>query len=360
MILSELRLNPHITSLIFVFLLFLMLMRPPLASAQGISGDLLSGSSFERNGEILGTVHLDSGDLPVGQITITVRSLALGISRTVLSDFDGTFRVRGLSPGTYQVIAEAQGYHSAYATTQVNGFSSDISLSLKPSHPASSSASGSSISIRELKIPGKARDEYQRGLDSLTKQDVAGSIAHLEKAIKISPGYYEAYYHIGVAEIRLNHAQEAMDAFQKAIDLSDGRFAMAQFAYGLLLSDRGKPEEGERIIRAGLETKPDAPDGHFFLSIALYKQNRLDESEKSVREALLRKPNLADGYLILSDIHAKRNDYQSQLQDLDTFLKLAPNAPQAEKIRQIREVVERLATSSSTGSAVAQSDHAQP
>jgi len=360
MILSELRLNPHITSLIFVFLLFLMLMRPPLASAQGISGDFLPDSSFERSGEILGTVHLDSGDLPVGQITITVRSLSLGISRTVLSDFDGTFRVRGLSPGTYQVIAEAEGYHSAYATTQVNGFTSDVSLNLKPLRPASSSAGGASISIRELKIPEKARDEYQRGLDSLAKQDAAASIAHLNKAIKISPGYYEAYYHLGVAEIRMNHAQEAMDAFQKAIDLSDGRFAMAQFAYGLLLSDRGKPEEGERIIRAGLETKPDAPDGHFFLSIALYRQNRLDESEESVRKALLRKPNLADAYLILSDIHAKRNDYQSQLQDLDTFLKIAPNALQSEKIRQIREVVERLAASSSTVNAIAQPDPAQP
>ena len=360
MILYELRLNPHIAPFIFLSLLFLLLMRPPLAGAQEFSSDFSPGPSFERNGEISGTVYLDNGPSPARQITITIQSLSLGIFRTVLSDFDGTFRVRGLSAGTYQVIAVAQGYFSAYATAQVGGFPSEISLRLKPSHPIDSSANGASISVRELKIPPKARDEYQRGLASLAKQDLAGGIIHLNKAIAIFPGYYEAYYNQGVAETRLNHTDEALDAFQKAIDTSGGRYAMAQFAYGLLLSDRGKPEEAERIIRAGLDTDPYAAEGHFFLSIALYAQDRLDESEKSVREALLRKPNLADAYLILSDIHAKRNDYSAQLQDLDTFLNLAPNAPQAQKIRKIREVVQRLATAPSTDNAAAQSSPAQP
>ena len=360
MLSSKIRLGSCIASFLLFTLIFLVFMRSPLASAQEISGDFLSDSSLERSGQISGTVYLE-GDLPGGQIAITVRSLSMGISRTVLSDFDGSFRIRGLSPGVYQVVAEAQGYHSANTTIQVTGLISDVSLHLKSSHPGNSLAAGSSISVRDLKIPRKAREEYQRGIASLTKQDPTASVAHLNKAVEIFPGYYEAYYHIGVAEIRMNHAQEAMDAFQKAIDLSDGRFSVAQFAYGLLLSDRGRPEEGERIIRAGLETKPDSPDGHFFLSIALYAQNRLDESEKSVREALLRKPNLADAYLILSDIHAKRRDYQAQLQDLDTFLKFAPNAPQAEKIRQIREAVERLANNPSGGNVVAaQPDPAQP
>lgn len=347
MALHEFRSDPHIISFLFLALIFFMLTRAPLASAQEFSGDLLPNVTPERSGEISGTVYVDNGAVPAGQIIVTIRSLSLGTSRSILSDFDGSFRVRGLAPGTYQVSAEARGYYPSDATVQVGPFRSDLSLRLTSSHIGSSSVGGRSISVRELKIPAKAREEYQRGIASLIKQDAAASVAHLNKAIQIFPGYYEAYYHVGVAETRLNHKDEAMDAFQKAIDVSGGRYALAQFAYGLLLSDRGKLEEGERIIRSGLETDPNSPEGHFFLAISLYTMNRLDEAEKSTREALVRRPNFVNAYLVLSDIHAKRSEYTLQLQDIDSFLKLAPSAPQAQRIREIREVVERLAAASS-------------
>jgi len=312
-----------------------------------MSGDFFPGSLPERGGEVSGTVYLDNGGVPAVQIVVTIRSLSVGTSRSILSAVDGTFRMRGLHEGNYQVIAEANGYDSASTTVQVGRFFSDVSLRLKPSHSSNSFAGGSSISVYQLKIPAKARQEYERGIASLVKQDPAGSVIHLNKAIEIFPGYYEAYYHLGVAEARLHHDDEAMDDFQKAIDISGGRYAVAQFAYGFLLSNQGRPEEGEQLIRAGLETDPNSAEGHFFLAMSLCTMNRLDEAEKSAREALLRKPDLASTYLVLSDIHAKRREYSAQLQDLDSFLKLSPSAPQAQKIRQIREAVQRLATTSS-------------
>src|SRR5260370_42386421 len=84
------------------------------------------------------------------------------------------------------------------------------------------------ISARELKIPGKAQHEYEKGLGSLAKQDIAGSLSHFTKAVQTFPDFYEAYYHMGVAETRLNHLDEAMQAFQKAIDLSGGWDALSE------------------------------------------------------------------------------------------------------------------------------------
>ena len=348
MILNQFQLSTHIAPFLLAALIFFLLARPPLADAQEMSGDLFSSSSFERRGEISGTVYLDKNNSPASQVIVTIRSVPAGIARSVLSDFDGRFRVGGLSRGTYQVTAESDGYYSAQVTALINGFPSDVSLHLKPVHPGQLQETGSLVSVRQLKIPEKAREEYDRGIASLLKQDAAASLAHLNKAVQSFPGYYEAYYHMGVADIRLSHADKALEEFQKAIDLSSGRYAVAQFAYGLLLSNRGKPQEGERIIRAGLETDPDSAEGHFFLAMCLVAQNHLDEAEKSVNEALLRKPNLADAYLVLSDIHADRNDYAAQLHDLDTFLKLAPNVPQVPKIRQIRDVAQRLSAETSS------------
>lgn len=343
MIFNQLQLGTHIAPFLLAALVLFMLARTPFADAQELTGGIFSDSSFGKSGEISGTVYRDKGDSPASRAIVTIRSMPSGITRSVLSDYDGHFRVDGLPRGTYLVIAESNGYNPDQVTTQVNGFPSDISLHLKPLSGHSAEASGL-VSARELKIPDKAREEYQRGLASLLKEDPAGSLIHLNKAVQIFPSYYEAFYHMGVAETRLNHSDKALEQFQKAIDLSGGHYATAQFAYGLLLTNKGKPREGERVIRAGLEGDLYSPVGYCFLALSLVAQNRPDEAEKSVREALLRKPEFADAYLVLSDVHAERNDYAAQLRDLDTFLRLAPNAPQAPKIRQIRAVVQHLVT----------------
>jgi hypothetical protein len=44
------------------------------------------------------------------------------------------------------------------------------------------------------------------------------------------PNYYEAYYSIGVADLKLGRDTEAQQAFQKSIELSEGRYAPPQFA----------------------------------------------------------------------------------------------------------------------------------
>jgi len=42
-----------------------------------------------------------------------------------------------------------------------------------------------------------------------------------------------------------------MQAFQKAIDASGGRYALAEFGIGYLVYLEGKPEEAATIIRRG-------------------------------------------------------------------------------------------------------------
>lgn len=344
MILQNRKSHLRLVALCVLFLIIAMLTQSPQASTQGAAFDPPPGEPLVgRSGEILGTVYLANGNQPASQIVVSIRALSSPMTRSVLTDLEGHFEFRGLPPGPYQVRVEERGYERASTIAQVSFFPSEVTLYVKSSVASLPHGSGYSVSVRELKIPTKAQEEYHRGLDRLAKGDPTGSLSHFNKAAAAYPDYYEAFYNIGVAEMRLNHQDKATEAFQKSIDLSEGRYARPQFAYGFLLCQQQKPEEGERLIRSGLETDPDAPEGHLFLAIALLVQNRVDEAEKSVREALLRKPQYAEAHLVLSDIHGRRKDYQAQLQDLDTYLKLAPSAPGNEGVRQTREAVRRLA-----------------
>jgi len=304
-------------------------------------------SNFETTaGKISGIVLLQADGRPAGQVLVNLRSDSAGISRRVLTDLEGRFEVQSLPPSTYEIIVEEEpGYEPSRTSAQLTGSSSELVLYLRPSKFSETHRNDYTVSVRELKIPGKARNEFQKGLDHLHKKDPAGSLSHFTKAFQAFPDYYEAYYHMGVAKMRLGQNDEAMQAFQMAIDLSGGRYARAELAFGYLLCQEGKPGEAERIIRRGLEGDEGSAEGYVTLGGALMQLNRPDEAERSIREALLRNPNFADAYLVRSDVYGRKGDYRAQLRDLDAYLKLEPNGPASQRVRRGREAALRILAS---------------
>jgi len=307
----------------------------PMAKAQVLNSE-------QMDGKISGTVLLKANNRPASQVAVKLKSHAAGIFRSILTDFEGHFEVRSLPPSTYEIVVDEPGYEPAQTSAQLDGSSSKLVLYLKSSNLRQTGRSSYAVSARELKIPGKAQSEYEKGLASLAKKDLTGSLSHFTKAAQAFPDYYEACYHMGVVEMNLGQFDEAMQAFQKAIDLSGGRYAWAEFGFGYLLYREGKPEEAVTAIRRGLEKDESSPDAYFILGMALLRLNRLDQAEKSAHEALLRNPNFAQAYLVLADVYGRRHEYRAQLQGLDAYLKLEPNGTDSEHARQARGAVLRI------------------
>ena len=295
-------------------------------------------------GEIFGTVFLEGHNRPTGGVIVNIRSLTEGPFVSVLTDWSGRFQVQGLNSGVYEIVVEEAGYEPIRETVQLlRGPSPPLELYLKAAGNSSPvRRTDYAVSVRELRIPVKAHNAFEKGLERLAKNDPVGSKTQFVRVTTAFPDYYEAYYHMGVADLRLGREQDAAQAFQKAIDLSGGRYAWAQFALGLLLCRRGEYAEAETVIRKGLDVDGSAATGHLFLSVALFRLNRLEEAEKSAREALLRKPGFALAYLVLADVHGRRGEYARQLQNLDAYLKLEPDGPASKRVREVREVIWRI------------------
>jgi tetratricopeptide (TPR) repeat protein len=322
----------------FLLSLTLMITWAPCAKAQ-VSG-------LERvEGEISGTVLLEADKRPASQVAVKLKSRVAGVFRSVLTDFEGHFRVPNLPRGTYDIAVDEEGYEAAQTSAQLDGSSAKLVVYLK-GRSGPIRQSNYTVSVRELKIPGKARDEFQKGLERLAKNDPAGSLSHFTKASNTFPGYFEAYYNMGLAETTLGHTEEATKAFQTAIDLSGGRYAEAEFGYGYLLCQEGRAGEAEKIIRRGLEVEDASAQGYVILGQALKQLNRLDEAEKSVHEALLRDPSFAGAYLVMSDVAESKGDYRAEIEDLDVYLKLRPNGPGSALARKVRIAAQRMLATS--------------
>jgi tetratricopeptide (TPR) repeat protein len=296
----------------------------------------------KTEGMISGTVLSKLDERPVEQAAVSVKSRNLGVFRSILTDYDGRFELHGLPPGTYEVSVEQPGYESLETKAQFEGSPVKLVLHLVASKISQPFRSNYTVSVQELKIPDKARNEYRKGLECMGKNDQAGSLNHFAKATQAFPGYFEAYYHMGAVETKLGRLGEATKAFQTAIDLSGGKYAWAEFGYGYVLYLEGKADEAEAVLQRGLEVDANSPDGHVILGLTLLRLNRLEEAEKNARQALLRRPGFAQAYLVLADVCAHRRDYRVQLQNLDAYLQLEPKGPASDLVHQAREVALRM------------------
>ena len=209
------------------------------------------------------------------------------------------------------------------------------------------------VSVQELRMSDKGRKAFAKGAALLEKGDAAASLAYFDQAIEEFPGFYKAYYDLGIAQFRLGHTVEAEQAFQKSINLTGGGYAPPEFGMGMVLCETQELEKAETVIQRGLDLEPGSATGKYFLGLAQFGLNHLVEAERSVREALLRKANFAQAYFLLARIHQRQNNSPAVVEDLEAYLKLDPHSRESEQAKallgQTQQTMDQRASSTQSG-----------
>jgi len=200
-----------------------------------------------------------------------------------------------------------------------------------------SEVSAAVISVDDLRIPEKALAACRKGTQLFTAKDSAGSIAEFQKAIKVFPGYYEAYAKLGAAELDLDHWEHAESDFRKSLDLSEGRYAPADFGLALILATVEKRfAAAESVVRDGLAQDPSDVSGRFVLAWVLYSTARLGEAEQNALQALGSAPKFAGAQLLLAQIHLGEHNLPAAIDDMNTYLSFGPDSPLYAEVQKVR------------------------
>jgi tetratricopeptide (TPR) repeat protein len=274
---------------------------------------------------------------------------------------NGDFQFDGLRNGDYILEINVKDYDLYSERVSIAGSSRvAISVNLNRTGKAVSASSQMSISAHQLSVPHKAHDEFEKGLSLIyIKSDYRGAIAQFQLAIKDFPTYYEAYAEEGATYQVLHETGPAEEALRKSIELSSGQYATAFFNLAALLTDAKRFPEAETMARKGISADKSSWRGPFELARALVALRQTEEAEKNALEARDIMPDNPPVYLLLANIHIQKKDYPALMRDLDEYLRLSPNSPEAEQARKTREHVQAMLNAPKTDSADSDEEKSQ-
>lgn len=204
---------------------------------------------------------------------------------------------------------------------------------------------GSSISVTTLQAPKDARKAYDKAREALHKDKAADAQKDLEKAVNLYPQFAAAWYDLGVLHEKNNNAAEARKSYSQAL-AADPKFVSPYLPLAILSgADKNWQEMADITARLIKLDAVDFPDAYYYNAAANYNLKKIDEAEASAREALKldtahRLPKVEH---ILGLILYQKNDYVGAAEQMRKYLIDAPNAPDAQQVREQLAELERLA-----------------
>jgi Tfp pilus assembly protein PilF len=300
-----------------------------------------SGGAIDSSLVISGNVYYDNHQ-PAEHVTVELRNQQGEMIAPASTNGSGGFEYRRLTPGTYEVSVNVQGYEPTSTAADLTYASANgLQLYLKPIHGGATTKT-ESVSAHELSMPQKARDLMDSGKKKLYQQkDAQGGLDDFRQAVSEAPDYYEADYQIGIADLALGKRDDAEKSFHKSIDVSGDKYSDADVGLGKIMLDKGDIPAGEKLVRRGIELNASSWQGYYELGRAQLNEKQLADAQKSAEQARALAPGAPAVYRLLANVHQQEKDYPSLLQDLDAYIKLDPDSPAGTRAKQMRDEVQQ-------------------
>ncbi|MEO7658503.1 MAG: tetratricopeptide repeat protein, partial [Pyrinomonadaceae bacterium] len=200
------------------------------------------------------------------------------------------------------------------------------------------SVSKPSVINAELAGTSKRSAVHYRNAIELSKAGkTSEAIERLNLAVLSDPGFASGYNELGVQYLNISELDKAMLAFQSALKISPDSFeptvnlGIAQFRLKQFA-------DAESALRKAITIKADAPIAHFYLGRTLMSLERYEDAEKELNLSLMiGKSEMKEAHRMLAMMYIAMDERQKAVTALETYLGLAPTAPDREHLRLVIE-----------------------
>jgi|KBSSwiStaDraftv2_1062776.scaffolds.fasta_scaffold445997_2 tetratricopeptide (TPR) repeat protein len=268
----------------------------------------------------------------------------------VIADMNGSFTFNNLAEGNYTITVDAGAeYEQAKESVLIEGASAapatngvDVSranvprtfsvmINLQPKPVARNKAAVVNAALSS--VPKEAADAYRAAIESAKAGDTRKAIDELKSALSLYPNFVLALNELGVQYLKVGETNKAVDALRNAVALQPDDFT-PRLNYGIALLEAKNSAAAEEQLRLAVAKNGSSWSAHMYLGVALIGLRRMAEAEQELLRAIDiggRKVGLPHYWL--GGIYWQRNEYARAASELEQYLQLVPNAPNAEKIR---------------------------
>lgn len=200
---------------------------------------------------------------------------------------------------------------------------------------------GTAISFTTLKAPNPAKKSFEKAQKSLQQKPPkhAEAAKELEKAVQLYPEFAAAWNMLGECKLAAKDEEGARQAFEKSM-AADGKYTNPYLQLAVLDLRASHWKEAAEITGRLNQLNPYLPQSHYFNAIANFNLNKMELAEKSARSAMDRSDGgrFPRAHHLLGAILARQGDFSSAAEQFRTYLKLSPNAAEADQLkRQLTE-----------------------
>ncbi len=185
-----------------------------------------------------------------------------------------------------------------------------------------------------MKVPAKARKEYEKAQNDVKKQHFESARAHLQKAISLYPDFDMAYCGLGQLAMREGDRETARVNFEKAIHLNDNYAEPRRQLAGMLLSELDYGRAHPILLRL-TQLEPSNPWALSSLALCYFALGRFDTAVLYARKVhALPHKAYAVAHLIAGNSLEALSKQQEAVDEYRRYLEEDPAGAQAEMARQ--------------------------
>jgi len=262
-----------------------------------------------------------------------VRTNASGRFSFVVSR-QGNYNVRVLASGTNYLDATEPVELVNMTRTASDNVYLDIYLKFDK-RKVDSGVSGITEAVFVQEVPEEARKLYKSGVKSLGDNDDKG-FDEIERALKIFPDYYEALNTIGREYVQRKEYRKSLPYLIKSIDTNQRSFS-SFYALAYACYQLNHRREALEAARAATILQPNSINAQLLYGTVLRIDGSYEKAEKTLLQAksLNKNNSVAEIHWQLALLYNKLGRNQEAAVELETYLKILPNASNKEDIKNL-------------------------
>jgi tetratricopeptide (TPR) repeat protein len=312
-----------------------------------------SSTSYAQGHSIRGKIRNSLG-VNVSRASVSLEKNGVPVDQTV-SNNEGDFNFQGLTDTSYTVIVSSPDYNLASESVEFVGSTSSerpgetrtVEIVLMAKGGVRPPRAGLTFLQN---VPKMARDAFESGIKLARENHIPEAVLAYESALKTFPDYFDAHFVLanelakqGKFPDAIKHLDEARrvnpkddrvyDLFARVM-MQQGKYAVAARIYAE--AARLNSAEPQYLLAEGTALVEQAASIDAAQSKAAEDERlfAFTEAERVLGEALRLNKKLAEVHLQLARLYEKKGDRPRAADELEQYLRSAPNVKNAEAIRQ--------------------------